>query len=172
MMFRNKANKVLYIARHAKSAWDDPGVSDHDRPLMEKGVKKTKLVAGFLLEKNAKPDLIISSSAVRARETARIIAGGLGYAESEIKIESNIYNADEEDLFDILFAIPNNINSVMLVGHNPTFTHFANYFLKNKLEWMPTSTVAGIEFKTDKWEKIANAKKNVKFVITPKMLIE
>ena len=169
-MFRNKTNKVLYIARHAKSAWDNPGVPDHDRPLMEKGINKTKLVAGFLSEKNVKPDLIISSSALRARQTAELIAEEIGYPEQEIKIESKIYGADEDDLFDILFSLPNDINSVMLVGHNPTFTYFANYFLTDELDWMPTSTVVGIEFKTDKWEKIANAKKKVKFVVTPKML--
>ena len=169
-MFRSKTNKVLYIARHAKSAWDDPGVSDHDRDLMEKGVRRTKLVAGYLLEKGVKPDLIISSSAVRARKTAGLIAEGIGYPEPDIKIESKIYGADEDDLFDILFALPDDVNSVMLVGHNPTFTYFANYFLKDELDWMPTSTVVGIEFKTGKWEKIANAKKIVKFVVTPKML--
>jgi phosphohistidine phosphatase len=169
-MFRNKSNKVLYIARHAKSSWDDPGVSDHDRDLMEKGIGRTKLVAGYLSEKGVKPDLIISSSALRARKTAGIIAAELGYPDKDIQIESKIYGADEDDLFEILFSLPDDVNSVMLVGHNPTFTYFANYFLKEELEWMPTSSVVGIEFKTGKWEKIANAKKSVKFVVTPKML--
>ena len=169
-MFRNKSNKILYIVRHAKSAWDEPDLSDHDRPLLEKGVKKTKFVAGFLVEKGVKPDIIISSSAVRAHETARLLASELGYPDSEIKIESRIYSADEDDLFDILFALPDNVNSVMLVGHNPTFTYFANYFLKEEIEWMPTSSVVAIEFKTGKWEEIATAKKTTQFVITPRML--
>jgi len=169
-MFRNKEKKMLFIVRHAKSSWDNPDVSDHDRPLMEKGIEKTRLIAGFLLKNSVKPDLLISSSALRARETARIIAGKIGYPESEIKIENSIYGAGIEDIFDILFAIPDSFNSVMLVGHNPTFTYFVNYFLKDKLDWMPTSAVVSIEFKTDKWEYIANVRKRVKFVVTPKML--
>ncbi len=169
-MFRNKPKKILYLMRHAKSAWDNPEVSDHDRTLMEKGIKKTELIAGYLIKKNVKPDLIISSSAIRASETARIIAAKLGYPESEIKYEDNLYEASEDDVFDTVFTVPDTIKSVMLVGHNPTFTNFANYFLKNEIDWMPTSAVVAIEFKTGKWDKITDAKNNKKFYVYPSLL--
>ncbi|HQQ12358.1 MAG TPA: histidine phosphatase family protein, partial [Bacteroidales bacterium] len=69
--------KTLYIVRHAKSSWDFPEVSDHDRPLLEKGKKRTRKIIDFLQKKKVKPDLIISSSALRARETAGYLAVGL-----------------------------------------------------------------------------------------------
>ncbi|MCD4789560.1 MAG: phosphohistidine phosphatase SixA [Bacteroidales bacterium] len=162
--------KTLYIVRHAKSSWDYPELSDHERPLLEKGKKRTKLVAGYLQENNIRIDRIISSHAVRAFETSKIIAAEISYPEDEIRIFEDIYFGDVDKLFDHLFKLPEEIQSVMLVGHNPTFTYFANSFLKKEIEWLPTSGIVCIEFKTDKWEKLHNAKKTVKFVITPKMM--
>lgn len=162
--------KTLYIVRHAKSSWDYPELPDYERPLLEKGKKRTKLVAGYLEENNIWIDRIISSHAVRAFETAKIIAAEISYPEDEIRIFEDIYFGDVDKLFDHLFKLPEEIQSVMLVGHNPTFTYFANSFLKKEIEWLPTSGIVCIEFKTDKWEKLHNAKKTVKFVITPGML--
>jgi phosphohistidine phosphatase len=162
--------KQLYIARHAKSSWDFSGISDHERPLIEKGIKRTKLIADYLLQNNDKPDLIISSFAVRAYETAALIAKALSYPKENIRVENNLYHSDIDILFDHLYSLPNSINSVMMFGHNPTFTEFANYFLKNKIDWLPTSAVVCIAFKTDKWEDIHRAKKNIKFVVSPKSL--
>ena len=162
--------KTLYIVRHAKSSWDHPELSDHERPLLEKGKKRTKLVAGYLQENNIRIDRIISSYAVRAFETAKIIAVEINYPEDEIRIFEDIYYGDTDKLFDHLFRLPEKIQSVMLVGHNPTFTSLANSFLDEEIEWLPTSGIVCIEFKTDKWKKLHNAKKTVKFVITPKMM--
>ena len=78
--------KTLYIVRHAKSSWDQAGLADHQRPLLEKGKKRTKRIIDYLLENNIKADLIISSHAVRALETARIIGYALNYPVDEIRI--------------------------------------------------------------------------------------
>jgi len=162
--------KTLYIVRHAKSSWDHPGLSDHERPLLQKGEKRTNLITDYLLEKKVNVDLILSSHAVRAYETAKIIANGLDYPEDNIQISESIYHGDIDTLLSHLFETPDIVASVMMFGHNPTFTYFANYFLKDKLDWLPTSGVVCVEFKTDKWENIMDAKKRVKFVISPKMV--
>lgn len=162
--------KQLYIARHGKSSWDISSISDHERPLIEKGIKRTRLIADYLLKNNDKPDLIISSFAVRAYETASLIAETLSYPKENIRIENNLYHSDIDILFDHLYSLPNSVNSVMMVGHNPTFTEFANYFLKDKMDWLPTSAIVCITFKTDKWENIHRAKKNLRFVVSPKKL--
>lgn len=164
--------KTLYIVRHAKSSWDHPGLADHERPILEKGIKRTQLVCDYLVENNYNADLIISSHAVRARQTASVIADGLNYPEENIQISSSIYHGDIDALFDQLFELPNDVKSVMIFGHNPTFTSFANYFLQRKIDWLPTSAIVCIEFETDKWEHIANARKKAKFVITPRLLNE
>jgi phosphohistidine phosphatase len=164
--------KTLYIVRHAKSSWDSPGHEDHERPLLEKGKKRTKLVIDYLLENNVKVDLIISSHAVRARSTAIIIANALHYPENEIQISTRIYHGDMDSLFNLFYDLSDNIQSLMLVGHNPTFTSYANYFLKDKIDWLPTSGIVCIEFDTDKWEQLPLSGKKTKFVISPKLMKE
>ena len=162
--------KTLYIIRHGKSFWDDPSLSDHDRPLMQKGIKRTLKIASFFNQKNIKPDLMISSSAKRALNTAQIIAEVIDYPLSDILVEKSFYHTDRELLTDYLYGLENNINSVMVFGHNPTFTSFANQFLDNPIDWLPTTGTVSVSFKTDKWENIMLAKRTTDFVMYPKML--
>lgn len=162
--------KTLYIVRHAKSSWDSPSHADHERPLLEKGKKRTKRVIDYLLENNITVDLIISSHAVRARSTANIIANALHYPVNEIQISEKIYHGDVENLFNLFYDLSDNIQSLMLVGHNPTFTNFANFFLDDKIDWLPTSAIVCIEFNTEQWEQLPISDKKVKFVISPKLM--
>jgi len=164
--------KTLFIVRHAKSSWDFPHLADHERPLIEKGKKRTKYIADYLLEKNISIDRIISSHAIRAVETAKIIGSALKYPHEHILISDKIYHGNVDILFNHFYDLSDDIRSVMMVGHNPTFTHFANYFLDKGIEWLPTSGVVCVEFDTNEWTRLPNTKKKVKFVITPKILRE
>jgi len=164
--------KTLYIVRHAKSSWDHQGLADHERPILEKGIKRTELVSDYLVDNSYTVDLMISSHAVRALQTASIIAKGLTYPEENIQISKSIYHGNIDSVFDQLYELPDEIDSVMIFGHNPTFTSLANYFLPSKIDWLPTSAVVCIKFDTDKWEDFINAQKKVKFVITPRLLRE
>ncbi len=162
--------KTLLIVRHAKSSWENPSLSDHDRPLLPVGIKKTKRIVKFLKEKQVKPDLLLSSSALRAFETAKIIATGIGYPENEIKQESNLYHASSDEIYSELFGLQDDINSVMIFGHNPTLTYFVNDFVSPTIENLPTSSVVSINFNCDKWGQINNSSFHVNFVIFPRML--
>ena len=162
--------KTIYIVRHAKSSWDFPHLSDHERPLLEKGKKRTRLINEYLIQHHIHVDLIISSHAVRAHETAKIIARAIGYPPESIRLDRMIYHANAERVIDQFYDLPESVNSIMLVGHNPTFTNFANMFLDEKIDWLPTSGLVCVEFDTDQWEKVPVSKYNAKFVITPKML--
>lgn len=156
--------KTLYIARHAKSSWDFPLLSDEERPLMEKGKKNTIKAAEFLLQKQVKIDVIISSHAVRALETAKIFAQVLQYPQDQIIIAEQVYHASGEDLTDVLFELDDRYTSAMIVGHNPTMTDYLNRFLKQPVENFKTSGVACISFDTDQWAKIPLAKHKVNFI--------
>lgn len=162
--------KTLYIVRHAKSSWKYPELSDDERPLLEKGKKRTRKIINFLIEKDTRVDLIISSYAVRALETARIIAHGIGYPEDEIQISQQLYHASSDRILDQFFDLSDEINSLMIVGHNPTFTSFANQFLDEKIDWLPTSGVVSVSFDTNSWTDIPLAKQKENFVIYPKAL--
>jgi phosphohistidine phosphatase len=160
--------KTIYIVRHAKSSWNHPDLSDEQRPLMEKGKKRTKKVIEFLLKNEVKVDCILSSHAVRAHETAKILAAGLDYPVDGIKVDPRIYFASGDSLIDHFFGLPANDNSVMLVGHNPTLTDFVNQFLAQPIDNLPTSGVISISFDTQNWEQIPLAKKKINFILFPK----
>jgi phosphohistidine phosphatase len=162
--------KTLYIMRHAKSAWGEPGLEDFNRPLLEKGKKRTKTIIDYLLSKQVKPELIISSPAVRALETAHIMAHGLGLNKNDIRFEKSIYTADTEQLEDLFYDLPASLSHLMIVGHNPAVTNFVNDFLENKIDALPTSAVVAIEFNTKKWDDYKKSNHSVKFIIFPKML--
>jgi len=166
--------KTLYIARHAKSSWDDLQLSDHDRGLLPVGKKRTKEIARWLNEHNILPDRIISSTAVRAYKTACWLAQGMGFPVEKIEKEASFYNANPEDIFSVLYGLPETVEKVMVVGHNPTFTNMVNLFLDwvQQIDNLPTSAVAAIRFETVKWEELDLAEHQVEFLITPKMVKE
>ncbi len=162
--------KTLLIVRHAKSSWEYPELPDHERPLLEKGKKRTRKIIEFLQSKNIVPDFVISSSAIRSRETARYIAKALGYPTSEIKLDPSLYHADSHLLFDQFMDLSDDYTTLMMVGHNPTLTNFVNHFLQPPIDWLPTSGVVCLTFDTDRWEKIRTAPVTVEFVVFPKLL--
>jgi phosphohistidine phosphatase len=162
--------KTLYIVRHGKSSWDQAIQSDHDRPLLEKGIVKTKRIAHAMFKKQCKLDALISSSAVRAFETAKILATGLSFPIENIRVEPLIYEAHTQLLKDIFYSLDSGLDSVMIVGHNPTFTGFANLFLLKEIDWLPTSAVVCVEFECQTWAEIFLSKSQAKFILFPRML--
>jgi phosphohistidine phosphatase len=164
--------KILYIARHAKSSWDFSSIPDYDRPLLEAGMLRTKKIIKHLKTQEAKPDLIVSSHALRARETARMIADGLSYPAEKIVINEAIYHGDINDIINLISTLTDDKEKVMIVGHNPTLTSLSNIFLSDPIDWLPTSGVVCIEFNTDKWKNIMQAEKKTRFVITNKLIKE
>jgi phosphohistidine phosphatase len=162
--------KKLFLVRHAKSSWEEPGVSDIDRPLIPKGIRKTGLVIEYLKKQGVEIDLMVSSPAVRAHETAKIMAVGLDYPVNKIRIERKIYDGYYDRIIDIIYGTPNEVVNLMIFGHNPTMTNLANLFLHPGIDNMPTSCVVCISFNTEKWEEIPNSESNCEFVAFPKML--
>ncbi|MEI7499174.1 MAG: histidine phosphatase family protein [Bacteroidota bacterium] len=162
--------KTLYLVRHAKASWEEPGVSDSDRPLIPKGVTRTKLIVDFLVKRETSVDLMVSSPAVRAHETAKIVAAGLNYPANRIRIDRKIYDGYYDRILDIIYNTSNDINSLMIFGHNPTITSLANLFLHPGIEIMPTSCVVCLSFIVDKWEEIPSNEAIREFIVSPKML--
>jgi len=163
-------SKTLFIVRHAKSSWDNPMLADHDRPLKQKGIKKTLKVAGYVKTRIICPELFLSSTAARAKQTALIMAEELGYPKEKIQYTKKLYHAGADTILNELYALPDDINSVMIFGHNPGFTYFVNEFLDPSLDNLPTSGLVSVSFKADKWQEIDASDFHVNFVVIPKML--
>jgi phosphohistidine phosphatase len=109
------SSKRLFILRHAKSSWDDPGLADHERPLAPRGRRAVEAIAAHVKAEGITPELVLCSSSRRTRETLEGAAVG-----GEHVIESDLYGADCLDVLERLHRVPEEIGSVMLVGHNPT----------------------------------------------------
>lgn len=161
--------KTLYLLRHAKSSWQNTRLDDFERPLLEKGLKRSKLMIDYMLEHEVGVDLIVSSPAIRALATAEIFARALNYPVENIKQEKKMYFGDSDSYYEQFFDVPKHVNSMMLVGHNPSITTFANQFLESKIDYLPTSGLISISFDTDQWEKAGIAKRKVNFVVYPRM---
>ncbi len=162
--------KTLYIVRHAKSSWEFPELSDLERPIIEKGIYNTKRIAKELNDKRVVVDHIISSHAKRALETAKIIAAGINYPIEKIEISKKIYEHSDGDILDIISDVDNDMISLMIFGHNPTFTQLANRFLDEPIELLPTSGVISITFETNSWLEISKAEQKTNFMLFPKQL--
>lgn len=162
--------KNLMLVRHAKASWEEPGIADADRKLVPKGIKRTKQVVEFLQQRGVSVGLMVSSPAVRAYETARLIAEGLQYPVSKIRIERKLYDSYYDRILDVIYATPNEVDSLMLFGHNPTFTQLANLFLHPGIDNLPTTGIVCVSFAVDKWELIPSVEPKQEFVVFPKML--
>ena len=109
--------KRLFLLRHAKSAWDDPALRDRDRPLAPRGRKAAKRVARWAKKHAVNPQLVVCSSAVRAQQTLQRVLPALG--EPEVWVEVTLYAAGAETLLARIRTLPDEVDEVMLVGHNP-----------------------------------------------------
>ena len=150
--------KELLIIRHGKATLDYDNISDIDRPLKEQGIIDVYNMANRIKDENLIPGKIITSSANRAIHTATIFAQVLNISTLDININENIYSADTEIMLNIINQIDDNIASVIIFGHNPTFTDLANYFTENYIDNLPPTGIVGLKFKTQSWSKIKRLK--------------
>ena len=118
--------KTLVIVRHAKSSWDDRGLSDHDRPLNRRGLRDAPVMGARLAEWGPPVDRVISSSAVRALATAELITQEMGLPWDEIVIDEALYHASEEEMLEIIQEQEDYLDGLMMFGHNPGMTCLVN----------------------------------------------
>jgi len=109
---------TLYLLRHAKSSWDDPALADHDRPLAPRGLRNASALADHFRREELQPQLVLCSTALRARETLAILLPGLD-GESELRLEDTLYGAGASELLARLHVVPETVGSVLVIGHNP-----------------------------------------------------
>jgi len=147
--------RVLTLVRHAKSSWDQVGLSDCDRALNNRGLKDAPEMGRRLADAGYAVDTIIASPAIRAITTAEIIANEIGFSAQQIVQDAKIYNANIDALIELVASFDNNVNSVMLVGHNPGFTVLCNYLSDARIDNMPTCSIAQITFNANSWETIS-----------------
>ncbi len=150
--------KELILVRHAKSSWKAPTLDDRERPLNQRGERDAPEMGARLARRKDRPDLIVSSPALRTLETARIIAKKLGYARGSIVVEERLYGAGVAELLDVIRHADESVATLMLFGHNPGLTELANHLGPRPIPNLPTCGVLHLRFETDTWSIVGYAR--------------
>lgn len=158
--------KKLLIMRHAKSSWDLP-LSDIQRPLNERGLKNAPEMGKRIMKSKVIPEVIYSSDAVRAYTTAQLVRDTIN-PEIPIQIESKIYDSTLQTLLKIIENFPNDNNTILMIGHNPTVSLLANYLAGDNIGYFATATIACLEFDFDNWNEISGNTGKLIFFDFPK----
>lgn len=174
---------TLMLLRHAKSSWDDPAVPDVERPLAKRGKKAAPAVGAALARMGLRPDLVICSSAARAKETLALVLAELGSPTPQVVYDDAVYMAQPEALLarlcrikaDEIGGVPRH---VMLVGHNPGLEDLALLLVRDGAaddlallaEKFPTGAVAVIAFNAKSWSSVEPGAGRLEHFLTPKRL--
>ena len=166
------AMKTLYIVRHAKSSWADPSLADLSRPLNKRGRSDAPAMGQRLADKKFKVDAIWCSPALRAVETAKFFAQALNIPKKLIEQHEEIYTSSVDDLLLEVRSCSDKHKTLLIVGHNPVLTEFANYLIDAafapEIVSLPTSSIAVLEFKCSSWQQIQGNAGRLLFFDYPK----
>lgn len=155
--------KTLYLIRHAEAEGKQPDMQDFQRTLTLDGIGNLNKLGEYLTTAGIHFDSIITSHAARAFETALCIADQIAFPEKEIITDKRIYSADNDTYLDILYEQPDEINHLAFVGHNPSITGLASYFLVGQSVFLFPANMVAIQFSTDKWAEIRHAERELLF---------
>ena len=165
----------LWLLRHAKSSWDDPSLDDHERPLAARGERDAAAMAAHLRRAEVRPDLVLCSSAVRARDTLTGVLPGLG-PDLRIVVERGLYTFEHRRLADALAAATDRADAILLVGHNPAIQGLAERLSRDgdALDRLrakyPTCALATIDLDIDAWADLTTDAGELVGFVTPRDL--
>jgi len=160
--------KHLYLIRHAKSSWNNPDLSDLERPLNKRGKRDAPFMGARLKKQGIMPELICTSHAKRARKTAAVIAECIGYPAEKIQRQETIYTSDLNQLLHVVQQTDDEVNSMFLVGHNYALTDLAEHLSGEVLGNVPTCGIVCIAFDVPSWREVAGNRGKMLFFDYPK----
>ena len=161
--------KEILLLRHAKSDWNADYSDDHDRPLSKRGVKAAKMIGQVLTASGQMPEIIISSSAVRAKDTAQLAASE-GKWDVEHIVSETLYHADIDELLCIVQNVDESFNRIMIVSHEPTISAAASRLIGGGLFRFPTAAIARIDFNTESWLNISSMNGQLVWFFPPRFV--
>jgi phosphohistidine phosphatase len=161
--------RTLVIIRHAKSSWANPLQSDFERPLNDRGERDAPMMGERMKRRNLLPDVIIASTAKRAKQTAKKIAAAIGYDEKKIVWVDKLYHCIPSVFEEVLYEVADDMKTVFIVAHNPGITEFVNELSADfKIDNMPTCGMVAATFDAEEWNEFASSQKQVILFDYPK----
>ena len=162
--------KQLLILRHAKSDWKTSFESDHERPLAKRGIGAARLMGRFLTKLELEPDLILSSTAVRARRTAELAAESGGWSCSTMLCEE-FYGSSPTAVLSVIQAQEADHSRLLLTGHEPTWSDLVGTLTGGGAPRMPTAAMAKIDLPIDDWTDLRVGQGTLSWLVSPKLLL-
>jgi len=162
--------KKIFIVRHAKSSWADMSVTDKERKLNARGKKDAPRMAAWCKEHGYIPQLMISSTAVRARKTAAAFHKEMKLDNNQLLLTDTLYHAPAETYLENCYGLPESIESVMLFGHNPGITYLANEVHDEYIDNVPTCGVLVISTSASTWDQVDFSNCTLQLLKVPKKL--
>ena len=159
--------KKLYLIRHAKAEDFLEGVSDFERTLKKRGLKDIEMIGSYMALQGISPDVILSSCAIRAEQTALGLAEKLDFDGEKYFLEE-LYYASNKDLLNIIMAQEESCESMFVVGHNPQLNELVNTLSCEHINKIPTTGVVALSFDIEHWSELENVKGKLDFFIYPK----
>jgi phosphohistidine phosphatase len=150
-------SRRITLLRHAKSSWNDASVADYDRTLNDRGQRDAPMMARRMLDQGARPSLILSSSAARARQTARLIAREMNYPIEFIQGEQDLYLASPQKMIDVIAQQDDTFKEIIVCAHNPGITELANQLCGTSIDNVPTCGVVVLEADISKWDELGDS---------------
>ena len=157
--------KTLLVMRHAKSDWNADYGTDHDRPLNRRGIRSARIMGRVLAREGRSPDMVITSTAVRARTTASLATEAGGW-EAEVVAEPRLYDSGADTAIEVATNAPD-VGRLMLVGHQPTWSTLVSMLTGERVD-MKTATVAVIDFEFDDWSAVPSVRGALAAVYQPR----
>ncbi|MCK5391378.1 MAG: histidine phosphatase family protein [Deltaproteobacteria bacterium] len=163
-------HKTLILVRHAKSSWKDKTLNDIKRPLNKRGNRDAPKMGQYMAKNKIQPEVIFSSPGLRALTTARLLSLKIDIKPTDIIINEKIYTFDSEDLLNVIKALKDKYEKVMIVAHNPAITDLVNYLSGSKIDNVPTCGVAVLKLPINSWKKVSKNKAKLDSFDYPKKL--
>ena len=163
--------KRLYVLRHGKSDWSADFSSDHERPLAARGRKAAALIGHVVSSLGQVPDLVVTSTATRASDTAELAAAA-GRWDCPIEREPALYGASTETVLDVIRRRGEDHDRVMLVGHQPTWSELIGRLTGGSAVHFPTAALARLDLALEDWEALHWNSGSLAWLVTPKLLLK
>jgi phosphohistidine phosphatase len=168
-----KNHRLLCIVRHGKAVSKNINMADYNRPLTEEGVSEAALIARFLYKKGARFNMLISSPADRALETAHVFATCLQYPTQKILISNLLYRCSSiDEIIAFLKTLGDSLNAIAIFGHNPTFDHLAAYIIKDFGAEICKGAAVGVWLDISSWSNLRQSSGRLAFFIEPQKTLK
>lgn len=163
-------NRFLYLMRHAQSADKQPGQTDKERELTVQGLRDSIKIGAYLYNQKINPDIILTSTAIRATATAGLLLDTLKLMPEKIQLNDELYDASPRTFLKEITKLEDTLNHVLCVGHNPAISYLAEYLTKAEIGELPPGGVVIIQFEILLWQKIGEGSGTFVKLLTPEIV--